>query len=650
MFKDLSITKKIYLPSIVLAFLGFIVLLTINYYSIQNIKERIYNETANKLRSLFYLKIESKKDIGITNAISLANNLYIIKALKTNNRELALKGLKNLSKELKEWTKFKNIKIHIHTSNIHSFLRLWKPTKYGDDLSSFRKTLVWVRKNKKALAAIELGRAGLILRGVAPVIDNEKKYLGSVEFMQGLNSISKDLLKKDIYTLIILKKEYLDIAKFLKSTAPEVMGDYVLALKKGAYDEEFYKEFKDLKLKDKMFSKNFFAISVPIKDFSGIVVAYAIVGEKLSNIATIINESKSSLLKQFIVIALIGVVFLLVLILFISKVIIKPLNDLNVMVEDLAEGEGDLTKRLEVRSNDEIGKISRNINTFIDKLQNMIIDLQRELNKINNVVKDITLNSNVVDESVKNQNKFVNETVNYTNEIKDDVNNAKEKIEITKSDVLNTQSVLGEGIKTLNDVVQNIHDESSNELELANKIQSLADQTIQIREVISIIKDIADQTNLLALNAAIEAARAGEHGRGFAVVADEVRKLAERTQKSLGEIETTISIIVQGVMNVQSEISKNVENSQKVSKMTEVLLEKINQTMNNLNKTLEYAKITTQETEKINKNVLNLFNVIKGLRKESQNSAEVANKLKNISDSLSESMKSLENEVNKFKV
>jgi len=468
--------------------------------------------------------------------------------------------------------------------------------------------------------------------------------------MQGLNSISKDLLKKDIYTLIILKKEYLDIAKFLKSTAPEVMGDYVLALKKGAYDEEFYKELKDLKLKDKIFSNNFFAISVPIKDFFGNVVAYAIVGEKLSNIATIINESKSSLLKQFIVIALIGVVFLLVLILFISKVIIKPLNDLNVMVEDLAEGEGDLTKRLEVRSNDEVGKISRNINIFIDKLQNMIIDLQRELNKINNVVKDIILNSNVVDESVKNQNKFVNETVNYTNEIKDDVNNAKEKIEITKSDVLNTQRVLGEGIKTLNDVVQNIHDESSNELELSNKIQSLADQTIQIREVISIIKEIADQTNLLALNAAIEAARAGEHGRGFAVVADEVRKLAERTQKSLGDIETTISIIVQGVMNVQGEISKNVENSQKVSKMTEILLEKINQTMNNLNKTLEYAKITTQETEKINKNVLNLFNVTKGLRKESQNSAEVANKLKNISDSLSESMKSLENEVNKFKV
>ena len=100
---------------------------------------------------------------------------------------------------------------------------------------------------------------------------------------------------------------------------------------------------------------------------------------------------------------------------------------------------------------------------------------------------------------------------------------------------------------------------SQNEEELSGKLIQLTQDTEQVKDVLSVISDIAEQTNLLALNAAIEAARAGEHGRGFAVVADEVRKLAERTQKSLAEINATINVVIQSISETSDAMIKNAE-------------------------------------------------------------------------------------------
>ena len=140
---------------------------------------------------------------------------------------------------------------------------------------------------------------------------------------------------------------------------------------------------------------------------------------------------------------------------------------------------------------------------------------------------------------------------------------------------------------------------SQDELELSSKLEQLSSDATQVKDVLSVIADIADQTNLLALNAAIEAARAGEHGRGFAVVADEVRKLAERTKKSLAEINSTINVIVQSISDASENMSRN-------AKKIESLSQSANQAETDINSSVDAIEISiTQVDETVNGYITN---------------------------------------------
>ncbi|ACM93381.1 mcp-signal transduction protein [Nautilia profundicola AmH] len=646
-FKDISISKKIHYPLIGAIIIGIIIMVVISYTSTLNIKKEIFNNTKKDLISLFNLKMEAKKDVGLTNSIAIAQNSAVIKALQTGDREIALKSLKNLTAYYKKYTKFKNIKIHIHTADLHSFLRVWKPNKHGDDLSGFRKTIVWVKEHKKPLVAIELGRAGLVLRGISPVIYNNQ-YLGSIEFMQGLNSIAKDLKKENIYTLIIFDKKYLNIATFLKN-APEIMQNYVLALKTGVYDINFFQELKNKKLQNILKTENFFCVSIPIKDFSGNIVAYAILGKPLNLIEGAIKESETTLIYQLIAMLIIDIFIVVILMVIISKSVAKPIKELNERVEDLAEGEGDLTKKIMADSHDEIGTVSSNINKFLDKLRNIINSLKELISQTVSITNQTDKVTKKVKNSIEKQTKLLNNAKSFTQNIEEDVESTKQIVLKTAEDIKNTQQVLEDLATSLNSIVTNIQNNTNQELEISNKVTMLADQSNQIKEIINIIKEIADQTNLLALNAAIEAARAGEHGRGFAVVADEVRKLAERTQKSLSEIDSAIGIIVQGIMETQSEIQNNAKDSEELSNIAYSLIEKSNNSMSKLNTTIEIADQAKKESENIYNSIKELVKIIDNLSKEADISKEAIKELNAIVSKLDSITKNLSNEVNNFK-
>jgi len=345
-----------------------------------------------------------------------------------------------------------------------------------------------------------------------------------------------------------------------------------------------------------------------------------------------------------VIMAILGFVFLVYTI----NYIVKEISNLKEVTQALASGEADLTKRVIVESQDELGDVANNINTFIQNLQKIVTNLKTSMDESVAISQHVTKDAQEVNKSLDVQNDLITKTNKYTANIKNDLEIAEESVVTTADDVEKTQQILNEGVHTLNDVIKKIESNTTNELDLANRVTSLADQTNQIKEVINIIKEIADQTNLLALNAAIEAARAGEHGRGFAVVADEVRKLAERTQKSLSEIDSSVGIIIQGVMDIQAEMTNTADNSQEVSEVTAELVEQINDSMEKLNSTIEYAKKATKETQKINLNVRQLVATSKGLTQEAHVTEKVGEDLAKISDELNKVTHSIKVELNKF--
>lgn len=352
------------------------------------------------------------------------------------------------------------------------------------------------------------------------------------------------------------------------------------------------------------------------------------------------------LILKNIIVASIGIAISALNIALLISQVTKPVTSLT---HKLSTDLYDLTKSFCVVSRDETGTMANSLGQFLSAIESSTGHSKKIATANLSAAHNLETLSEEIKQRVHTENAIAATSTENARSIQVIVEQGVRDFADTQENMDYAFLQLRNGRQEVEALLSTINHSAQLEGELSQKMEHLNSEASQVKSILQVIGDIADQTNLLALNAAIEAARAGEHGRGFAVVADEVRKLAERTQKSLVEINATINVIVQNISDATEQMRQNIDAMENVTTISDKVDRNINETVKAMEKT---ALLTTQSVENskfIAEHIHSMLAQIESLSSIANLNESSVGNLSNIAKAIAESADSLHRQLGQFK-
>nr|EJB95810.1 methyl-accepting chemotaxis protein [Helicobacter pylori Hp H-23] len=330
--------------------------------------------------------------------------------------------------------------------------------------------------------------------------------------------------------------------------------------------------------------------------------------------------------------------------------IVKRIDELVLKINAFSHGDKDLRTKIDVGDrNDEISQVGRGVNLFVENAR-LIMEEIKGISTSNKTSMDKLVQiAQETQKSMKDSSTTLNSVKNKATDVASMMNASIEQSQGLRKRLIETQGLVKESKDAIGDLFSQIIESAHTEEELSSQVEQLSRNADDVKSILDIINDIADQTNLLALNAAIEAARAGEHGRGFAVVADEVRNLAGRTQKSLAEINSTIMVIVQEINAVSSQMNLNSQKMERLSDMSKSVQETYEKMSSNLSSVVSDSNQSMDDYAKSGRQIEAMVSDFVGVEKVASKTLADSSDILNIATHVNGTTMNLDKQVNLFK-